>query len=239
MGAEGTAFSLVIPAHNEARNLEILIPEIFYELGKLSIPFEVIAVDNDSTDNTKRTLEILAQSHPQLRTIVERERGLGNALRSGFACSSGTVLAYMCSDNQVSPADLAKLIVEFNAKKCDFLKAVRMNRACDGSLRIAASVAFNTIFRFLLGIRMHDIGASPKLFSRRFYELARFESKGWLIELEIVLKAQHLLANITEVHIPYHARRFGSSNLRLKDGFDILKGLLQWCARRYTNRLVI
>jgi glycosyltransferase involved in cell wall biosynthesis len=105
--------SIVIPVHNEADNLRVLLPSLFDRLQALGRPFEVVVVDDGSSDQTEVVLEQFAR--PELRVIrLRRNAGQTAALMAGFQLSKGDVLVSMDGDCQNDPADIPRLLAKLD-----------------------------------------------------------------------------------------------------------------------------
>ncbi len=222
--------SVVIPAHNEAENLRVLLPELDNALQHISA--EMVVVNNASTDATARMLAGLQRELPRLMVVEEPTRGYGRAVLAGLRQVRGETIAIIRGDGQEKPIDVARMYAFHRAEGHDVSKGVRSTRAHDGLRRIAVSWFFNTLFRQVFEVPFRDINAAPKFFSRRFYEQARLESLDWFLDAEIMLKAAALHCKIGEMGIEYLPRRSGKSTVRFRHIVEFVRNIAQWRARK-------
>src|SRR3989344_4904121 len=155
--------SLIVPAYNEAENLSILLPKLQQQLQALD--YELIVVNNASTDNSRTILENLAKTMPELVVVSEPKLGYGRAVLTGLAAARGKNLAVIRSDNQEKPEDLVAMYKYFKENNLDFCKAVRRSRRSEQWIRLPISYVYNFLFRRLFGLKTTDINAVPKIFT--------------------------------------------------------------------------
>jgi len=167
---------VVIPALNEEENLPPLIQEVLAAMTG-DLPFEIIVVDDGSTDKTPETLGALVAKIPQLAVFRHRGRsGQSAAMRTGIKAARGAWIITMDGDGQNDPADIPKLIAARDRSGLPSLMVVgnRVNRKDTQGRRLASRSAF-LIRRMLLGDTLPDTGCSLKLFRREdFLELPAF-----------------------------------------------------------------
>ncbi len=234
----GEMFSIVVPAHNESENLAILLPRLATALGDVHGAFEILLVDNASTDDTTSLIAELRNTIPQLKLISEPTLGYGRAVLTGLAATHGSYIGIIRADNQEKPEDLRDMCNEMQTKGLDFFKAIRAHRQSDGMRRIIVSFVYNTLFKILFGLRSRDLNATPKVFTRAFYEAAHLESKDWFIDAEMVLKAERMGFRVGEREIEYLPRLKGKSSVRVRHVFEFLGNMLQWRVRLYRGKLL-
>jgi len=220
--------SIIIPAHNEADNLEVLLPKI--KAAAQSLDYEVVLINNASTDTTQRVMDRFA-ADPHFVVVSEPQLGFGYAILAGLRKARGDFFAMMPSDNQVDPRDAIMLYQRCVSEHREVYKAIRKTRVNDGLKRIIISRVYNFLFKLFFGLTTKDINACPKIFSRRFYEQAKLESTDWFIDAEIVIKATRLGYPIGEAEIDYLPRLKGKSTVRLVHIFQFLKNMVRWYQR--------
>ncbi len=229
-------FSIIVPARNEAENLKILLPRL--ERALASFDCEIVVVDNGSTDDSVSTITELKKSVPGLRLVSEPIAGYGRAVLAGLRNARGEILAIIRADNQERPEDLAMMCDLFLKQKLDLLKAVRKSRVSDGFRRIVISKVYNTLFQTIFNSHIKDINATPKIFTRAFYERASLESLDWFIDPEIVIKAEYFKCAIGEVEIEYLPRLKGRSNVRPAHIYQFLANMIRWGIRLNHGKLL-
>jgi dolichol-phosphate mannosyltransferase len=171
------SLSVVVPAHNEADSLPGLISEILAALRGV-IDFEIVCVDDASTDGTADALQALRAEVPELRALRHATRsGQSTAIRNGVRAARGAWIATLDGDGQNDPADLPRLLrlrdtLDFDVK---LLAGWRVQRNDSGGKRRASRWA-NAIRARLLGDDTPDTGCGTKLFERNaFLELPYFD----------------------------------------------------------------
>lgn len=221
-------FSLVIPAYNEEENIGTVVTNLAVALRTSGDLFEIIAVDNGSTDGTSAKLEKLKQQIPELKTTkVFLNQGYGHGILTGLAIAQGDILGWMHADNQVSVEDVLRMYKEMKDGELDFCKAVRTNRD-EHWIRIAQSKVYNTFFRVLFGGKLRDINGTPKLFRKELYQELNICSRDWFIDPEIVIKALRSGANIGEVDIRWRMRPGGSSHVSTGTWLQFVRNLVKY-----------
>ena len=221
-------FSLVIPAYNEAENIGAVVKNLAAALRTSGDIFEIVAVDNGSTDDTPAELQKLEQEIPELRiTRVFPNQGYGNGILAGLQVAKGSILGWMHADNQVLPEDVVRVYRKLKDGDLDFCKAVRTNRD-EHWVRVVQSGIYNEFFRLLFGGNLRDINGTPKLFRRELYEGLSLHSRDWFLDPEIVIKALHRGANIGEVEIRWNMRPGGSSHVSSGTWLQFVKNMIKY-----------
>ncbi len=231
-------YSVVVPGLNEAENLKVLVPRLKAAFDSAGKTYEVLFVNNGSTDDTDAVIRSFQQDMPQLVLLAEPVRGYGRAVRKGLAASTGAYIGIIRSDNQEKPEDLVRMFALLEESGADLYKAIRLHRMNEGLQRVVISGVFNALFKLMFGLRSIDINASPKLFTRAFYEEAKPESTDFFIDAELVIKAEKLGRTVREVGIEYYPRLAGKSNVRVKHMIEFLRNMGIWRTRVREGRLM-
>jgi dolichol-phosphate mannosyltransferase len=156
--------SVVIPAYNELANLEPLLAELRAALDPLQIVYEIVIVDDGSTDGGDARLRDEAARDPRLSAVfLGRRRGQSAALVEGISRARGRVIATLDADLQNDPADLPRVLAALD--HADVVSGVRATRE-DSWVRRASSAVANSVRRAVLGDSMRDIGCSLKAYRR-------------------------------------------------------------------------
>lgn len=227
------ALSVVIPVHNEAGNIAPLVAEIARSLdGRLR--YEIVYVDDGSTDTTPQELRAAQREHPQLRTVRHRAScGQSTAVRTGVKAARSSWIVTLDGDGQNDPADIpAMLAARDAAGRADVLVAgVRAARNDRIGKRLGSRLA-NRLRRWLLKDGARDTGCGIKLFPRAvFLDLPYFD------HMHRFLPALFLRAGITPVEqlVNHRPRTRGRSHYGLIDralvGLVDLLGVA-WLQRR-------
>ena len=230
--------SVVIPAHNESENLPILLPRLYRAMKDMHQEFEILMVDNGSTDSTQDVILEYKKSIPEIVLVSEPTMGYGRAIRAGLKATTGSYIGIIRSDNQEKSEDLCEMFRRAQAGNYALYKAVRMHRITDGLKRVIISFGYNTLFKAFFLVRSKDLNATPKVFTREFYERAHLESLDWFIDAEIVLRAERMGYAVGEMGIEYLPRLKGHSTVRLRHIFQFLRNMLQWRLKLWHDSLL-
>ncbi len=210
MTARLPALSYFFPAHNEAANLQGLVEEALATLPTLADAFEILIVDDGSTDGTPALADELAASYPEVRTVHHPTNlGYGAALRSGFAAARFEYLAYTDGDRQFKVADLGRLIDRLEAGAADAVVGYRIRRA-DPFVRTVYARLYQLANRIFFGLRIRDVDCACKLFRRSALEGIAVESGGAFFSAELLIKLRTRGRRIEEVGVPHYPRTAGS-----------------------------
>jgi glycosyltransferase involved in cell wall biosynthesis len=206
--------SLVIPMFNEEANIEHAIAYAIEALQAHTDDWEIIIVDDASTDQSPEIVRRVAREHPRIRLIEhEFNQKLGASLQSGFAVASKELVLYMDADLPFDPDVLGRAIRAMNVTRADLIAGYRLDRTTEGFKRSLYSSAYNLLIRLLFGITHRDINFSFKLMKRELLEAVELRSEGSLIDAELVVKARNLGFQIQQLGLDYFPRRHGDSTL--------------------------
>ncbi len=199
--------SLVLPAYNEADNLELVVRRACEVLPQLVEEYEIVIVDDGSRDATGVIADQLARTFSQVRVIHHKvNRGYGGALRSGFAAASGDLIMFMDADQQFDPADLVHLLPF--VPHADIVAGYRVRRR-DPWIRLVYAAVFNLAMRALFGITVRDIDCAFKVARADLLRSLDLRMNGALINTELLAKAQRAGATIVEVGVRHYPRLTG------------------------------
>lgn len=204
--------SIVVPLFNEEESVE----KLFYEIDKVSrqfdFPYEVIFVDDGSTDNTWKTIEKLKVSNPQLRGVkFRRNFGQTSAMVAGFDNAQGQIIITMDGDLQNDPADIPLLLKKIE-EGYDIVSGWRKYRK-DHFSRVLPSKIANYLISITTGVHLHDYGCSLKAY--RADCIKTIEAYGEMHRFFPAL-ASMTGARVTELPVQHYPREFGTS----KYGFE-------------------
>ncbi|MEK7583089.1 MAG: glycosyltransferase [Patescibacteria group bacterium] len=198
--------SIVLPALNEAENLSALIDDVRRVMGRLKWEYEVIIVDDGSTDATPDLLKNYIG--PSIRVIQHpRNRGYGAALRSGFAAAHMDWVFLTDADRQFRIDDIEKLAA--HAAASDFIIGYRVDRK-DHGLRKFNTWLFHKILRVLFGVSARDVDCAFKLMKRDILQRVPLRSDGAFISTEIFINMRQQGHHAVEVPIPHYPRLHGT-----------------------------
>ena len=224
--------SVIVPAKNEARNLPVLIERLFPVLRGLNRSFEVVIVNDGSTDGSLEILRLLAGSYPELRIVdLARNYGQTAAMMAGIDHASGEVLVPIDADLQNDPADIPRLLAKLD-EGYDVVSGWRKDRQDAAIRRNFVSRMANIMISKLSGVHLHDYGCSLKAYRRsvigpvRLYgEMHRF----------VPIYASWYGARITELPVNHSPRLHGRSNYGLE---RVGKVILDLMVVRFLDRWI-
>ncbi len=203
---------IVIPAYNEALNLEVLVPKIFSNTQKISANFEVLIVDDGSTDETDEKLRELKKELRGLRSIkLRRNLGKAEALKAGFdyaVTNEMKTIIMMDADGQDDPEEIPKLIKELG-NGFDLVTGSRLVRR-DRFIKRNTSKIYNFVTRKLTGIPGKDFNSGFKALD---IEVAKVISQNLYGELHryITVLAHWAGFKIAEIEVKHNPRMFGKT----------------------------
>jgi glycosyltransferase involved in cell wall biosynthesis len=205
------SISAFFPAFNDAESLPELLAKTFEVLHTHASDFEVIVVNDGSVDRTAEVLEELRRTYaPYLRVVThEQNRGYGQALRSGFAAATKSLVFYTDGDGQYDPRELAKLL-ERMTPATGLVNGYKLERN-DPCHRIWIGGLYNSFARLLFGIRLRDIDCDFRLIRRELLEDLELTSTSGTICVELVRKLELTDCQVVEVGVHHYPRLHGRS----------------------------
>mgnify|MGYP001827081472 FL=1 len=225
--------SLVVPAYNEGPNLPDLVQEVEGAMSSLGEPWELLVVDDGSTDESAVLLEDLRSRQPALRVIrFARNAGQSAAFLAGFESARGEIVVTLDADLQNNPADIPELVRRLEGH--DAVLGVRRRRR-DTALRRVSSRLANAIRRGVTGDGLADVGCSLKAFRREtLRDLPRFTGIHRFFGTLLVWKG----CRIAEVPVDHRPRRAGEAKYNVRNrAFRTLLDLLamRWLRSRWVR----
>jgi len=203
--------SIILPVYNEAENLAVLLPALGETLDTLGLNYEIVVVDDGSTDETASTLRRM--TNLQLRVVcLRRNSGQTAALMAGIRFARGEVLISMDGDLQNDPGDIAQLLAKLN-EGFDVVSGWRMNRRDAPIRRNLLSRVANKLISLVSGVHLHDYGCSLKAYRRSALEGVQLYGE---MHRFIPIYAYWNGARVTEVPVNHRPRRHGVSKYGLE-----------------------
>jgi glycosyltransferase involved in cell wall biosynthesis len=176
--------------------------------------YELIVVDDASTDATGRIADEIASTDPQVRVVHHpKNRKLGGSIKSGLEAATGELVLYTDADLPFDMDELVKACRVMRHYDADIVSAYRLDRTGEGWVRTIYSTIYNTLVRVLFGVRMRDINFAFKLVRRRVLDHVELHSEGSFIDAELIVRAQKLGFNIVQFGVDYFPRTRGVSTL--------------------------
>jgi glycosyltransferase involved in cell wall biosynthesis len=206
--------SLVIPMFNEEANIQHAIEYASDALSQHASEYEIVIVDDASTDQSPELVRRATEGNPRVRLIQhDFNQKLGASLKSGFAAARHELVLYMDADLPFDPDVLGRAIRAMNVTRADVISGYRFDRTTEGLKRTIYSIVYNWMIRVLFGISVRDVNFSFKLMKREVLEAVQLRSEGSLIDAELIVKARNRGYVIQQIGLDYFPRVMGTSHL--------------------------
>lgn len=228
--------SVVVPLYNEADSLELLLEQLLKVMKDMQESFELVLIDDGSTDGTGERLQQLARDMdtPELVIVLlRRNYGQTPAMAAGFDVSRGHVIVTMDGDLQNDPDDIPRIINHLR-EGYDLVSGWRHRRQDKELSRKLPSTLANRLIGKVTGVRLHDYGCSLKAYRRELVEDMNLYG-----ELHRFLPALASIegARIDEIKVNHRSRQFGHSKYGIDRTFRVLMDLLTiWFLQRFLTQ---
>jgi glycosyltransferase involved in cell wall biosynthesis len=216
--------SIVISVFNEEPSLALLFDAITQAMAPLPHIWEVIFVDDGSTDKSLEVLRQIEEKDPEHVRVVVFRRNFGQtaAITAGIDYSKGEIIILMDADLQNDPADIPNLLAKLD-EGYDMVSGWRKIRKDNAITRTLPSVIANSIISRVTGVHLHDYGCTLKAYRRDALEGFRLYGE---MHRFIPVFAHSIGASITEIPVQHHPRRFGKANYGLDRTVKVILDLL-------------
>ncbi len=210
MGLKIPSISAFFPAYNDGGTIGSLVVTTLNTLDELADDYEVVVVENGSSDHTLAVLEELAEQHQRFRYLSFREPlGYGGALREGFATCSKELVFYTDGDAQYDPCEL-RLLLAALSDDVDIVNGWKIDRSDPPHRKIIGRIYHHTA-KFLFGFKLRDVDCDFRLIRRKVFDAVDLESDSGTICLELVKKLQDAGFSFAEVPVHHYHRSYGQS----------------------------
>lgn len=202
--------SIVVPVYNEADNLADLVAQVGAAMQPLGLDFELIVVDDGSTDGTRLRLRTLAAARPWLRPLsLIRNYGQSTALQAGFDHAGGDFIVTLDGDLQNDPVEIPRLLAVLDSDPAiDAVSGWRKDRQDRALSRKLPSWIANRLISAVTGVRLHDYGCALKAYRREVIDHLRLYGEMHRFIPALAVEAG---ARLVEVPVLHHARTRGES----------------------------
>lgn len=203
------SLSVVLPAYNEEENAANAVEEVFAVAQQLGVDYEIILVNDGSTDRTGEIGRGLEQRVPNFRLVEHYpNRGYGGALKAGFAAASKDLVSFVPADNQFDFGEIERFLAKLD--EADIVCGYRANRQ-DNVVRRFFAFGWNTLVRLLFGYLCRDIDCGFKTFRREVLDKVNVVSDGAMIDTEFLAGAKARGYRIEEVPVTHRPRVAGAA----------------------------
>ena len=229
--AAPASLSIFFPAYNDGGTIASLVIQAVQVASRLTPDFEVIIVNDGSSDSTRLVADELARTYPQVRAIHHpKNRGYGGALRTGFAAATKLLVAYTDGDGQYDPSEFEALWHRLTPE-ADMVTGFKISRA-DPLHRIIIGRVYHYTVKLLFRLRVRDVDCDFRLMRRDIFDRVKLERDTGVICLELMRKVQDAGCVVLEAPVHHYHRLHGRSqffNFRrvFWTGVDVLKLWLQ------------
>jgi glycosyltransferase involved in cell wall biosynthesis len=200
--------------HNEERSLPHLLDVALEALSRHADDWEVVLVDDASADTTVAVAEARSGQEPRIRIVRhEVNRGLGGALRSGFAAATKEWILYSDCDLPWDLEETGRIFRAAELTGADVVTGYRHDRTGEGTLRTIYSFLYNGLVHLAFSFPIRDVNFSCKLIRSSFFGGLPLESEGSFIDAELLVRLRNRGALIQQVGLDYFPRTRGVSTL--------------------------
>ncbi|CDZ33004.1 Glycosyltransferase, family 2 [Neorhizobium galegae bv. officinalis] len=235
--------SIVVPARNEALNIESIVTRI----PPMGPEDEIIFIEGNSTDGTWEAIKATQARHPERRILIGQQegKGKGDAVRKGFAMATRDILMILDADMTVPPEDLPKFFDAIRSGKGEFINGTRlvypMEKKAMRFFNLLGNKFFAVAFSFVLSQRYKDTLCGTKVISRSNYMKLSFNRSFFgdfdpFGDFDLIFGAARMGLKIIEVPIIYRERQYGETNISRWRHGTILLAMLIFAARKIKFR---
>lgn len=202
------SISIFFPCYNEQQNVIRTVENALGVLKKLDADFEIIIVDDGSSDRTGQIADEIANRENRVRVVHHRQNlGYGAALQSGFKAAEKELVFYTDGDGQFDINEMPPLLPLM--EEYDIVSCYRLNRR-DSLIRKINAWCWTKLVCLLFGLRLRDIDCAFKLYKREIFDHIELSSTGALIDAEILARAVHRGYRIIQKGVHHYPRTAGA-----------------------------
>ncbi|MBN1760252.1 MAG: glycosyltransferase family 2 protein [Chitinispirillaceae bacterium] len=215
--------SVIVPAYDEAASLPILVEELSAAMTGHQYRYEVIIVNDGSTDSTRGYLDELAGKDHKIKVIhLRKNSGQTAAMMAGIDHANGTIIIPIDADLQNDPADIPRLLEKID-EGYDVCSGWRRKRKDNPLVRTFPSKIANFFIQLITGVRLHDYGCTLKAYRREIIKEIRLYGE---MHRFIPIYAKWTGAKVTELPVNHRLRKHGKSKYGLKRTIKVILDLM-------------
>ncbi|MFX1520057.1 MAG: glycosyltransferase family 2 protein [Promethearchaeota archaeon] len=221
--------SIFIPAFNEEACIRKTLDALSEVSKNKDWEMELIVVDDGSTDKTTEIVAHAIREYPFLRLVRhEHNRGYSEVIKTGLREATADFIVWIDADLQNDPQDIPRLINYLQRDNVGIVIGWRKNRKDSLFRRIVSKIYNRILMRLFFGLNYNDVNGKPKALRRKFTSQVTIASKGWLVDAELVKKAEMIGFTIVEIPVRHTGRQLGKSKLSIKSIFRTQKYILEY-----------
>lgn len=205
------SISVFFPCYNDEKTIGRLVDDAIKVLKKLTRDYEVIVINDGSSDKSGEVLKKLSKKYPKRFRFIthSKNKGYGGALRSGFKLARKDLVFYTDGDAQYDVKELP-LLYSLMTKDVNFVNGIKMERQ-DYVYRVILGNLYALLMRWSFLLPIYDVDCDFRLIRRTLIKKFRLTSNSGSICVELVKKAQQAGARFRQVSVHHYPRRFGQS----------------------------
>lgn len=204
-------FSIIVPCYNESKNIPIVVER----LSKFSreVNFELILINNGSTDNSFSTMNELIKKYQFLKIVtIDKNIGYGHGIFAGLSSAKADILGYCHADLQTPPEEIIKAYKMIFKNKYDIektlIKGLRVNRKKE---QLFLTNSLSKIAEIVLGYQMEDINGQPKVFSRKLFDNLKYPPTDFSFDVYLMYVAGLMNLELVTFPVDFGERVYGES----------------------------
>lgn len=222
--------SMVMPCYNEEGVIGYTIPRLIQAFEKSGYPLELIACNNGSSDRTGEIIEeFIAKGYPIVHKHIEVNQGYGHGILESFPLCTGPWIGIIPADGQVDAEDVVRVYESVARSDGRVLGKVFRRFRLDGAWRVFVSTFYN-LFMLTLWPKIGsvDVNGSPKIMHRDVLDAMELESRDWLLDPEIMIKAGYMDIPVIEMNAFSRMREHGVSHVQVATIWAFITTLLRF-----------
>lgn len=204
------SISVFFPCYNEQENVARTVEKALEVMEKLNADFEVIIVDDGSSDNTGQLADEIAGRNGRVKVVHHKDNlGYGAALQSGFKAATKELVFYTDGDGQFDISEMPPLLALM--EQYDIVSCYRLNRQ-DSIIRKINGWCWTRLVCLMFGLKIRDIDCAFKLYKREIFNKIELSSTGALIDAEVLTRAARKGYRITQKGVHHYPRTAGEQS---------------------------
>ena len=219
-----------MPCYNEEESIAYTIPRLCREFERAGIRLELVACDNGSRDRTGEIIQKFREAGlPVVPHHVEVNKGYGNGILESLDRCTAPWIGFIPADGQVDAEDVVRLYESVSNARGPVVGKVHRRFRLDGTRRALISVLYNGFMRLLWpGLGTFDVNGSPKIARRVDLERMDLQSRDWLLDPEMIIKAHLMGLKLFEINVFSRMREGGTSHVQTTTALQFFSRLIQF-----------